>query len=566
MPLEYARANPSSTVEHRSVPIREFRMSDDGRTLTGYAAVFDSPSEPLPWIETIEPGAFTRTLAQADEVLALVGHDTDKLLGRRSAETLRLTQDDIGLGFEIDLPDTQLGRDVKTQIDRGDLKSMSFAFSLHQDDSSEEWGTDADGRRSRRLLDLNLHDVSVVSTPAFPAANVTSRSMPAMSDQTKMAEFRRLHNEMRAILSSPETTAEDQQKYDRLEERLSEVETDIKDEKRQETLDRAKALMDEPQRAAPSHAAPVSHRESREYSQAFYACLNGRATLEQRDMMTSETSGGNVVPVEMEKNILELLDDPTTMRGLCDVIQANGDVDVPVETALGGGGWVAEGGTISTVDVTIAKKNATPKTYSTGIVWSFQQAVQSVVNIDQYFGRVVGRRLAQGLNAGYVSGTGSSNQPEGLVTALSTPTYMDLANNGADEIIDAAHDLGPSYRTGAVWLMSDATLKSIRKLKVNSTDDAYVWQPSESYADIQHGTPGLLYGYPVRVDEDMPATQIVFGNMKRAYRIYDFGPTQILADPYSGASAGLTKLWAYRLTDGVMIDTNAAKLFDTDAS
>ena len=133
-------------------------------------------------------------------------------------------------------------------------------------------------------------------------------------------------------------------------------------------------------------------------------------------------------------------------------------------------------------------------------------------------------------------------------------------------MIDAAHGLGASYRVGARWVMNDATLKTLRKMKVNSTDDAYVWQPSDSYSDIEQGTPGLLYGYPVHVDEDMPDTQMIFGNMARAYRIYDFGPTQILADPYSGAGSGLTKLWAYRLTDGLLVDSNAAKLFDTDAS
>ena len=564
---EYARIHHDpTTVEHRSIPMREVRMSGDGNTLTGYAALFNSNSHPMPYTESIEPGAFTRSIADGDEVLALVDHDSGKLLARRSANTLKLSEDGAGLAFEIDIPNTQLGNDVREQVNRGDLKSMSFAFAL-RDETSEEWTRGDDGRRHRRLSNLVLYDVSVVSTPAYPETSVSTRSTLKMShENTKMDEVRRLHAEMRSILDG-EMSAEDQQKYDRLEERLSECETEIRTQGRRDALARAQAILDEPQRPSPAVSGSVtSSRESRAYTEAFNASLQGRATYEQRDMLTSGSSGGAIVPENMEASILEMLDDPTTMRGMCDVIQASGDVAVPVETALGGGGWIAEGGSISTADVTIEKKTATPKTYSTGIVWSFQQAVQSVVNVEQYFGRAVGRRLSLGLNAGYISGSGSSNEPEGIVTALGTPTYMNLASEGADAVIDAAHGLGASYRVGARWVMNDATLKTLRKMKVNSTDDAYVWQPSDSYSDIEQGTPGLLYGYPVHVDEDMPDTQMIFGNMARAYRIYDFGPTQILADPYSGAGSGLTKLWAYRLTDGLLVDSNAAKLFDTDAS
>ena len=89
---------------------------------------------------------------------------------------------------------------------------------------------------------------------------------------------------------------------------------------------------------------------------------------------------------------------------------------------------------------------------------------------------------------------------------------------------------------------------------------------SERYSDIRDGVPGTLGGYPLNVVAAMPDTQCVFGNIERAYRIYDWGQTTILVDPYTSASTMTTTLWAYRATDGVLIDANAVGLFDTDAS
>ena len=184
--IENAINNSTNSLEVRRFSATECRMSPDGQTLRGYAAKYDSGSFDMGYIETIAPGAFDRTLADDDEVLALVEHDTGKLLGRRSAGTLRLDQDTDGLTFEIDLPQTQLGNDTREQITRGDLGSMSFAFSMDQD-TDEEWST-ADGKRSRRLLNLRLHDVSVVASPAYKETSVGVRSSKMKPEVNKMDE------------------------------------------------------------------------------------------------------------------------------------------------------------------------------------------------------------------------------------------------------------------------------------------------------------------------------------------------------------------------------------------
>jgi len=136
----------------------------EGRMLTGYAARFNTEARIAHFTEVIRPGAF-----QLDrDVLALVDHDASKLLGRSKTGTLTLEQDQEGLRYTIQLPDTQLGRDVLTLAERGDLGGMSFGFTV----KDEHWQDD-----KRELRSIDLHEISVVSAwPAYDGTSVQARS------------------------------------------------------------------------------------------------------------------------------------------------------------------------------------------------------------------------------------------------------------------------------------------------------------------------------------------------------------------------------------------------------
>ena len=99
-----------------------------GRRLVGLAAPFNSPTQIGGFREVILPGSFRASLASGADVRALVDHDDDKLLGRTRSGTLRLAETGKGLEFELDVPDTQLGRDTLTMAQRGDLSGCSFGF------------------------------------------------------------------------------------------------------------------------------------------------------------------------------------------------------------------------------------------------------------------------------------------------------------------------------------------------------------------------------------------------------------------------------------------------------
>jgi uncharacterized protein len=170
-----------SKIETRSFDLEllEVRAIGDGMTFSGYAAVFNSPSEPLPWIETIAEGAFTRTLTKSNNVRMLVNHNPEKVLGSTRAKTLRLSQDSTGLRAEADLPDTSYARDLSVSMQRGDINSMSFGFSVPR--GGDVWSSDGS---QRTLKEVRLHEVSVVTFPAFPRTSAQVRSVDILADKT----------------------------------------------------------------------------------------------------------------------------------------------------------------------------------------------------------------------------------------------------------------------------------------------------------------------------------------------------------------------------------------------
>lgn len=99
-------------------------------TIAGYAAVFNSPSEDMGFIESIAPGCFSRAISARQDVRALFNHDPCRILGRVQAGTLFLREDATGLYFECETPPTEDGRAVWTAVKRGDISECSFSFSL----------------------------------------------------------------------------------------------------------------------------------------------------------------------------------------------------------------------------------------------------------------------------------------------------------------------------------------------------------------------------------------------------------------------------------------------------
>lgn len=117
--------------------------------------------------EKVEPGAFTDSL-KANDVLCLSDHDTTKILGRTSSQTLTLRETSKGLEYEILLPETQLGRDTRELALRGDLGGVSVGFFIVRQETTGN---------TRRILQADLREISIISAfPAYPQTTIEARS------------------------------------------------------------------------------------------------------------------------------------------------------------------------------------------------------------------------------------------------------------------------------------------------------------------------------------------------------------------------------------------------------
>jgi len=176
----FLRGKDGSPVEVRSA---------QSRTIGGYAAVFNRNSENLGgFIEQVHPEFFNRSISIGwGRVICRFNHDPNMLLGTTTSGTLRLSKDNVGLLYDVDVPESR--SDVFEWVGRGDVCSSSFAFQCYED----EWRTNDNGYPVRTLMSGRLIDVAPVVDPAYADATVGLRSLARfvgapMEDVTARAE------------------------------------------------------------------------------------------------------------------------------------------------------------------------------------------------------------------------------------------------------------------------------------------------------------------------------------------------------------------------------------------
>lgn len=160
-------------------------LTDDNSTsaigqVTGYACVFNQPSENMGFIEYCDPHMFDGV--DMTNVLALYSHKLTNILGRVSSGTLVLEVDDKGLRFTLDIPDTTLGHDVYTNIENDNLQGCSFGFTIEDDN----WQQGSDGTPIHTILQIGeLTEISITPLPAYSETSVAvSREAKKLNEDT----------------------------------------------------------------------------------------------------------------------------------------------------------------------------------------------------------------------------------------------------------------------------------------------------------------------------------------------------------------------------------------------
>ena len=179
-------------IEYRSFRIEA--RENGSRTVSGYGSVFNSQSEDLGFIETIDPNAITDETIKRSDVFATLNHDMDKILARckYGSGSLELKCDDKGLYYRFDAPNTDLGDELLEYLNRGEIDSSSFAFTVKRD----EWTKGDDGKTYRRILEIDqVFDISPVFCAAYPEAICQKRNKPSdYADKINKLEKRDMDN------------------------------------------------------------------------------------------------------------------------------------------------------------------------------------------------------------------------------------------------------------------------------------------------------------------------------------------------------------------------------------
>ena len=228
----------------------------------------------------------------------------------------------------------------------------------------------------------------------------------------------------------------------------------------------------------------------------------------------TDSEGGYLVPDEYEKTLVEALEEENIFRKLAHVIStSSGDRKIPVVASKGSASWVDEEGTIPDSDDAFNQVSIGAYKLGTLIKVSNELLNDSVFNLESYISKEFARRIGSKEEDAFFNGNGTG-KPVGIfnttggaevgVTAASATAIT------ADEIIDLFYSLKAPYRKNAVWILNDATIKAIRKLKDNNGN--YLWQPS-----LTAGAPDTILGRPVYTSSYVPtiaagAKTIAFGD------------------------------------------------------
>ena len=182
------------STERRTLPTTEIEIREaDGKpqTIAGYGARYydgTKGTEYTLWddsmgraVERILPGAFDRAVKE-DDVRGMYNHK--QILGRTSSGTMRLTLDSRGLSYEIDVPDTQVGKDVATHVKRGDVTGSSFMFRIPPGGQKWTRTEDEDGKEFevREISEVELFDTGPVDFPAYESTTAGVRAVADVSE------------------------------------------------------------------------------------------------------------------------------------------------------------------------------------------------------------------------------------------------------------------------------------------------------------------------------------------------------------------------------------------------
>ncbi|MGN9173987.1 phage major capsid protein [Lachnospiraceae bacterium HCP1S3_A8] len=258
-------------------------------------------------------------------------------------------------------------------------------------------------------------------------------------------------------------------------------------------------------------------RASDEYKGSFWNAMRAKApsaAVYNALQVGTDSEGGYLVPDEFEHTLVEALEEENVFRTLAKIINtSSGDRKIPVVATKGEASWIDEEGLYQEDDDAFTQVSIGAYKLGTMIKVSEELLNDSAFDLESYISREFARRIGAREEDSFFNGDGTG-KPLGILAtnggAEIGVTAASATSITADEVIDLFYSLKSPYRKKAVWVLNDATIKAIRKLKDNNNQ--YLWQPS-----LVAGTPDTILGRPVVTSAYMPtaaagAKTIAFGD------------------------------------------------------
>lgn len=439
-------------IEYRSFRIEA--RENESRTVCGYGSVFNSQSEDLGFIETIDPNAITEETIKRSDVFATLNHDMNKILARckYGSGSLELKCDDKGLYYRFDAPNTNLGDELLEHLNRGEIDSSSFAFTVKRD----EWKKGDDGKHYRTILEIDqLFDVSPVFSPAYSEASCQKRNKPSdyadkintlelrdMDNKEKLnqleEEIKKLRAEMEAEEEKPaeepveepteEMPAEEEVKEEPVEEKPEEV------EEKEETPEEEELPEEEERNNTNINKSNIRKMEKKfslvkeirnamdKGTQINLAELNKRAyTVADNGEAVVETDIFDIMKPLYDRNVL-VAAGAKYMTGLV------GDVQVPVMTGVAAA-WEGEVDETAEGAGSFTQVKLSPKRLSVRVPVSLQLLAQDGVGVENAIREDIINAVNQKLEATILgAGAGDTTKPEGLFNGATKNAIADFGD------------------------------------------------------------------------------------------------------------------------------------------
>lgn len=300
-------------------------------------------------------------------------------------------------------------------------------------------------------------------------------------------------------------------------------------------------------------------RASDEYRKAMLTAM--RSNFRQVSNVLQEgvdSDGGYLVPEEYDKRLIDVLEEENIMRGLATKITTAGQHKINIAATKPAAAWIEEGGALTFGDATFDQIYLDAYKLHVAIKVTEELLYDSAFNLENYIITQFGKALANAEEDAFLNGDGTG-KPTGIFASVGGGQAAGTltATIKSDDLIDLVYGLKRPYRKKASFIMNDATLASLRKLKDNN--GAYIWQPS-----YKEGEPDRVLGYAVHTSSFAPENAIAFGDYSY-YNIGDRGSRSFAELRELFAGNGMIGYVAKERVDGKLILPEAVKILKLKA-